>query len=422
MKRGNRNSRILILLTLIITGEVIFFLPFVLVRIFRPSYLSVFNISNTELGFYFSIYGLVAMISYALGGPLADRFKPSRLMASALWLTSSGGILICIIQKAWVLPLVYGLWGLSTILLFWSSLLRATREWGGELMQGKAYAFLEAGRGAVAAAIGSISYFLYATNSDTENSVIPQKTQDDAFFLVVFLVSGFTALAGALAFRFIPNQKIISKKVSPSIIMKRIRALLALPGIWLLSILIVCAYTAYKFTDDISLYANEVLGYSQASAVGIGTLFLWLRSLAALSIGFVSDRYDKSILLSLLFGMVILGSISLGYGLSNSVLIFMVLTFAAFGIYSIRALYFAVQKEAGIPLIYSGTAIGLISFIGFTPDVFAGPLMGLILDQNPGDKGHHILFTFLAFIAFIGLAASMSFMKIKSPGKTGTSS
>ena len=47
------------LIILILSGEAIFFLPYVLSRIFRPTVLDFFSINNVELGFCFSIYGFV---------------------------------------------------------------------------------------------------------------------------------------------------------------------------------------------------------------------------------------------------------------------------------------------------------------------------------------------------------------------------
>ena len=64
------------LILLILAGEAVFILPFVLPRIFRPTVLEVFLLDNVQLGLCFSIYGIIAMISYPLGGPLADKFPP----------------------------------------------------------------------------------------------------------------------------------------------------------------------------------------------------------------------------------------------------------------------------------------------------------------------------------------------------------
>ena len=62
------------LLLLILAGESVFILPFVLSRVFRPTVLDAFGLDNVQLGLCFSIYGTVALLSYLFGGPLADKF------------------------------------------------------------------------------------------------------------------------------------------------------------------------------------------------------------------------------------------------------------------------------------------------------------------------------------------------------------
>ena len=146
-----QQRRTITLVSLIIAGEAIFFLPFVLARIFRPTLLVVFDISNTELGIWFSIYGIVAMISYFFGGTLADRFQVRYLMAFALWFTSVGGLIMSFIPPSGTMKALYAFWGFTTICLFWAAMIRATREWGGAGFQGRAFGWLEGGRGAVAA-------------------------------------------------------------------------------------------------------------------------------------------------------------------------------------------------------------------------------------------------------------------------------
>ena len=69
----NAARRGLFIAALIIAGESVFLLPFVLARVFRPTLLDVFDLTNLELGAAFSAYGIIAMAAYFLGGPLADR-------------------------------------------------------------------------------------------------------------------------------------------------------------------------------------------------------------------------------------------------------------------------------------------------------------------------------------------------------------
>jgi hypothetical protein len=54
-------SRILQLIALIMAGEAVFVLPFVLPRVFRPVLLDALAIDNTQLGYAFSVYGIVAV-------------------------------------------------------------------------------------------------------------------------------------------------------------------------------------------------------------------------------------------------------------------------------------------------------------------------------------------------------------------------
>jgi Na+/melibiose symporter-like transporter len=67
------------------------------------------------------------------------------------------------------------------------------------------------------------------------------------------------------------------------------------------------------------------------------------------------------------------------------------------------------MEEAGIPLALTGTAVGIISVVGYTPDIFVGPLMGWLLDSSPGPEGHQHLFLVLTGCAVIGLGASVWF-------------
>ncbi|MFK8111832.1 MAG: MFS transporter [Rubripirellula sp.] len=111
-------GRSVTILALIVAGEAVFFLPFVLPRVFRPTRLDVFQLTNLELGIVFSVYGIVAMLAYFPGGPIADRFSARKLMAFALLATSLGGLLMARIPSLAALKWLYGFWGLTTILLF----------------------------------------------------------------------------------------------------------------------------------------------------------------------------------------------------------------------------------------------------------------------------------------------------------------
>jgi hypothetical protein len=59
--------RIILMVTLVVVGELVFALPFNLPRFFRPTVLEVFGLSNTQLGDLFAVYGVVAILAYFPG-------------------------------------------------------------------------------------------------------------------------------------------------------------------------------------------------------------------------------------------------------------------------------------------------------------------------------------------------------------------
>ena len=128
--KQNKNKRFLELILIILAGESIFFLPFVIQRVFRPTFLDVFELTNYELGICFSIYGLVGLFSYFFGGTLADKFSPRILMSLALVFSAFGGLWMMSYPSYSILKWLYGYWGFTTIFLFWGAMIKQTRIWG----------------------------------------------------------------------------------------------------------------------------------------------------------------------------------------------------------------------------------------------------------------------------------------------------
>ncbi len=398
------------MITLIIAGETVFFLPFVLARIFRPTLLAVFEITNTELGTYFSVYGVVAMISYAFGGTLADRFPARNLMSIALWLTSIGGFMMTFVPASTIMKIIYGLYGFTSIFLFWAAMIRATREWGGTNYQGRAFGWLEGGRGATAAILGTLAFLLFSQSTEEAANNVSGVDGFHPFQIVILAVSVFTLLSGFLVWFVIPVSSVISEKQNV-FEKEKIKKLLRLPKMWMLAIMIVCGYVGYKITDDYSLFAKEVMGYSDVEAAGVGTAALWMRALVAILAGFIADRLNKVNLISVCYGIALIGGLLLGFGILNQVVFVLILNLVMtmIGIYGVRALYFSILKEAKIPLVLTGTAVGIVSFVGYTPDVFMSPWMGYLLDNNPGATGHQYVFIVLASFSGLGLLTSLVF-------------
>lgn len=404
-------QKIATLLTLIFAGEAIFFLPFVLARIFRPTLLRVYEITNLELGACFSVYGIVAMVSYFFGGPLADRYSSRNLMSIALIATGVGGIYMAFVPSVTGLMFLYGYWGATTILLFWAALIKATRLWGGDTNQGIAFGWLEGGRGTIAALLGVMSLFIFSWFSATDQEQVLDGGID-VFQYVVFVTSIITIVAGAVVYWVVPKQNEV--KVGNSENDLRVMfTLLSNPKIWMQAVIIVCAYVGYKISDDYTLYANQVLGYSEVDAAQFGTIVFWLRPTFAVIAGLLANRFSGTKVSIGGFVLMLVGGIMTALGILEhiSILVIIMLVAAVSGVYAIRGIYFALMEEAQIPKHMTGTAVGLMSVVGFTPDVFMSPWMGYLLDTYPGAEGHRYVFMVLSCFALIGCLVSILFYK-----------
>jgi len=394
------------LLLLILAGESVFILPFVLARVFRPTVLNVFALDNTQLGLCFSVYGFVALVSYLFGGPLADKYPPRKLIAVALWMTALGGLVYATFPSYFVLKILYGYWGFTTIFLFWAAMIKATRVWGGESSQGKAFGLLDGGRGLVGALFGTMGVLIFSifiTSEIAEASLLESK---EAFRYVILVSAGIVVVVGFLVWFFMRMDKAYEQAIIlDKITFSQIKEVLKLPAVGLLMVIIACAYVGYKITDVFSLYAQDVMGYDQVQSAQVGTFLLFVRPIVGVVIGILADRSQTTYWLLVSFIVSFLGALLFATGVitdSSTLLFFMSILIVATGVYAARSLYFAVMEQGKIPLVLTGTAVGLISLVGYTPDIFAGPVMGYLLDANPGEIGHRHVFWMLAVFSLIG--------------------
>ena len=401
---------------MILSGELIYILPYFLPRVFRPTFLAVFDLNNLELGSLFSVYGSVAFFSYIFGGTFADKFLPRKLIATSLILTSLGGFVLMYYPSFMILQILYGYWGFTTVFLFWGAMIKGTRIWGGSQNQGQAFGFLDGGRGLTAALMGSVGVFIFSffLPEDVISSSI--KERQDAFQSVILFSSIMVALIGVLVYFFMKTKTekgVFQSDNTHSL--NNILAVLKLETVWLLMIIILCAYFGYKVTDIYSLYASDVMGYDEVNSANIGSLQLYLRPIACFAIGFLADKTNGISWIIKGFFVMLAGSILFASGIlvaDQYILFFISLIILALGTYAIRALYFAIVKEGDISLALSGTAVGVNSLSGYTPDIFAGPLMGYFLDKFPGVEGHQYVYAFLGLFSIIGLIASSRFARI----------
>ena len=404
---------------LILSGELIFLLPYVLARVFRPTFLEVFNLTNLQLGGLFSVYGTVAILSYMYGGVISDKFQPKILIAISLFFTAFGGLVLSTYPSYLMLQILWGYWGFTTVFLFWGAMIKATRVWGGSKNQGEAFGLLDGGRGLVAASMGTLGVLIFSmflTNDIELASLIERR---NAFRYVILFSSFIVFLTGLLVIIFMESSRgdVVNKNAS---LIPNIKSVLKIQSVWLIMFIIIAAYVGYKVTDIYSLYASDVMNFDNLEAANIGSLQLYLRPLVCLLIAFFADKKSYIHLIIIGFIIMLIGALIFSLGVVQvdmNYVFFFSLIVVATGTYAIRALYFSLMQEGRVPLVLTGTAVGVISVVGYTPDIFASPVIGYLLDTYPGIVGHQYVFSMLVVFSIVGLWASLKFAKLVSSFK-----
>ena len=346
------------------------------------------------------------MLAYFPGGLIADRFSTRALLSSSLVFTAAGGLYMATIPGSGQMELLYAYWGVTTILLFWAAMIKSTREWGGELSQGTAFGVLDGGRGFAAASVAAIGASMLAVYLPPDLRLATDEARRAGLRAIILLYSLITGGLGVLTWRFLPASPDASATATSRASLGDAIAALRRPIVWAQAGIILCAYCGYKGLDNYSLYAVQVLGMNEVDAARMSAYISYLRPVAAIATGVLADRFMTSGMLVLAFGMLVVSFGILSFATSSAhwlAIIYINILVSGFAVFALRGIYFALLQETRIPPSITGTTVGIVSFIGFTPEIFFAPITGRILDATPGIGGLQNYFVFLAAVASLGL-------------------
>jgi len=411
-------QKFLAIATLVFVGEAIFSLPFHVTRFFRPTMLEVFKVNNLQLGAMFSGYGLVAMLAYFPGGTLADRYPARKLMAASALTTALGGLYMVTIPSITGMTLLYAYWGLTSILLFWAAMIRATREWGGTTDQGKAFGILDGGRGLLAAAFATVTVYFFGLFLPEDPTLATDAQRRESIQFVISAYTGLTAMAAVLVWFFIPEEAPSeSDGTENRVNFSDIKEALKLPSVWLIALIVICAYCGYKALDNYSIFAVDAYGMNEVEGAKLSTWAAWIRPFAAIGIGLSADKISSSRASGICFAAMVISYllfVVVDPVPSELTVLYFTIFLSAASIYGLRGVYFAIMEETHVPPKITGTAVGVISFVGYTPDIFIMPVAGWLIDRSPGATGHQHFFAVMLGLSLLGLAAVFALRRMNT--------
>jgi MFS family permease len=402
---SKRGQRYLQLLLLIIAAGAIY--PILYLRqVYQTTMLEVFAINDAQLGYLYSSLGTLFLVSYLPSGWLADRIAPRVLICFSLIATGVLGLWYATAPSFPMLMAIFCGWGLTTGLTFWAAVIKRVNMIAHD-EQGRFFGMLDGGRGLVEALLATvaISLFAYMTQTRAESAAV-------GFKLVVHMYA-FVCIGLGVVLALVKDPETQSAAVAKpkhSNVLADLKQLASIPELWLVTAIVFCGYQVFWATYSFSAYLQEGgFGLTAVMAGTITTLKLWMRPIGGVGGGFLGDRFSKISVLTL---ALLLASLSL-VGLivspsfkSHVTLVFLVL-FIGVLTYAIRGLYWALLDECRVPTHIAGLAIGLISVIGYSPDVFLPLLNGFVTQKFPGALGYQMYFGYVAGMAFLGAVAAL---------------
>jgi MFS family permease len=380
-------------------------------QVYQPTMLEVFHITDSQLGYLYSSLGTIFLLSYLPSGWLADRIAPRLRICFSLVATGLLGLLYSTAPSFHILMLIFGGWGLSTGLTFWAAVIKRVTMIAGAQEQGRFFGLLDGGRGLIEAMLATIAITLFAWVTQTKGEPVAV-----GFRMVVYLYA-FLCIALGVVLALVKDPQGTEDAVANraarqrSNVLVELKTLAAIPELWLVAAIVFCGYQVFWATYSFSAYLHEGdIGLTVVMAGTITTLKLWMRPIGGIGGGFLGDRYSKvSVLVIALFlaALSLLGLMAAPRISSHVLLVFLVL-FIGILTYAIRGLYWSLLDRCNIPAATMGLAIGLISVLGYSPDVFLPLINGYLTQTFPGVFGYQLYFGYVAVMAALGGFAGLA--------------
>lgn len=397
-KTGIRKNFFTICL-LAFAGSIIYGLPYFRYY-YYDAYVEVYNLSNLQMGALGSAFGIVGVVSYLIGGILADRFPAKKLLVISLLATGIGGFTHLFFTSFNALFVIYGLWGFSSLLTFWPALMKIVRTQGTDDEQSRAYGIFEGGRGVTNAVHMAIATAIFG--------FFQAKALPAAGLRWIITFYSVCPIICAILFMFILKEpeKVESKK-SAKFSAKDIIQVMKMPAVWMV---VVITFTSYVFNMSFyyfTPYATNVMGTSALFAAILTVLAQYCRPVASTGGGFLADRFGKSQIMLIGFIAMALGTgimilVPNFSGQLQTIIMIAVCVVIYFAMYSNFGIYFSLLTEGGIPLEVSGVAIGIVSTLGYLPEVICPLAAGHTLDAYEGVQGYYLYFGGMVVLAIVG--------------------
>ncbi len=401
------------LLVMVLAGGAIYPLLY-LRQNFELSLLDAYGMTTADLARCYSMLGLIFVLTYLPSGWLADRVPTRVLVSGSLVATGLLGLWFATIPSVAMVQLIFMGWGIATGFTFWAAMIKSVALIAPSDRQGTYFGILDGGRGAVEAAMATVAIALFAaTIGDAEDNTVGAMRAVVMFYSITVFVLAPITLFSIRTRGDTGSGEAIQHRGT----WVELKILFGNRRLWLAAFAIFAGYQVFWTTYTFSAYLQNHFALTAVTAGTLTVAKLWMRPIGALIGGLVADKLDITRVLAgliLASSLLLLGFAWLPGDVPILLALALVLVLGLFT-YGIRGVYWATLEHCDIPLSVKGLAIGLISFIGYLPDVLAPMLQGALLTADAGKAGYQAYFGIAAGIGCLGALAAWRLHRYPAP-------
>lgn len=382
-------------------------------QIYQSSMLSALGIDNEQLGYLYSGLGTAFVLSYLPSGWLADRLPPRLLICISLLGTGALALCYATFPSFGYLRLIFFGFGVTTGLTFWAALLKRLKTLATKEEQGRFFGILDGGRGLIEALLATIALTFFTHYTQKQGQPIAE-----GFKHVIHLYA-YTCIALGIVLALLrdprrPLGAAAHEKAAQRKLLDDLLYLSKLPELWLMTAIVFCGYHLFWVTYSFSAYLEQdSFGLSAMLAAAVTTTKLWMRPFGGIGGGWLGDRFNNLHVLTLSIGLGAMGVVGLivAPALKNTAIVIALVLFIGLMAYAIRGLYWAILDACNVPARITGLAIGIVSVIGYSPDILLPLINGWATQHFQGMAGYQLYYAYIAAIGALGFAACLVLKK-----------
>ena len=360
-----------------------------------------FGLNNTQSGILMSWLGFVGIISGAIAGIIVDKFKNPKTILAFAYISMS---LLAIWQSFRpVYELQFVIIGCMSFVgngLFLVSMTKIARLIASDNEQGRYFGFLESGRGIAGTLLTLIAVGIVSAYESEALSIGFILRFDACVYFVLGIVSYIYFPSGV---SIIENAE--PKKVSDLLTMLKCERL------WLAALVVASIIFIYQSASYLVPYLTDAYGMEADSAAIVGMIRAYfLAFVVAPFAGIVADKVGSAlkVMAAFLFiGSIIAASFIIvpheSFYLPLLIGLVLILGGLTFGL---RGIMYAQVNEINIPKAYTGTAMGFLICLGFSPEAYVHIIFGFLMDKLH-ENAYPVMFVTMAAVMLFGALICM---------------